>query len=258
MLSKKITSTDAFMDMPLSSQALYLHLLMGADDEGFVNNPKKIVRMVGCQEDDYKILMAKRFILGFDNGVVVIKHWLIHNTIRMDRFSPTVYIEEKAKLSIKENKSYTENTNWQPNGNHLATQVKLSKVKLDTAEAKASDSKNKSMYEEPSITLDGDGEEIPVPPTPKKYNNSARYYRLANYYMELTGKTGKHIRHYPALKEIIAICKKQYPDDTEEKTEEEVRLRIKLANKHYKSINCEGWGLGKVAENWDLITTKWK
>ena len=135
MISLQIVDTDAFLDMPLSTQALYFHLLLRADDEGFINNPKKILRLIGCQDDDMKILLGKRFILSFENGIVVIKHWLIHNTIRMDRFNKTVYTEEKKLLFTKENKAYTLDKNklatkWQPLGNHLATQVKLSKVKL--------------------------------------------------------------------------------------------------------------------------------
>lgn len=122
----QIIDTDAFLDMPLSSQLLYFHLVMRADDEGFISNPKRIQRLIGCHDDDLKILIAKRFILTFESGVVVIKHWLIHNTIRMDRFNETVYIDERNSLKIKDNKSYTEN------GNQMATigKHKLSKVKL--------------------------------------------------------------------------------------------------------------------------------
>jgi hypothetical protein len=127
MFSTKIIDSDAFMDMPASAQSLYFHLCMRADDEGFVGNPKKIMRMIGVNEDDFKVLLAKRFILSFESGIVVIKHWLIHNTIRMDRFNPTSYQEEKKLIITKENKAYTE---WQPVGNQLATQVKLSKVNL--------------------------------------------------------------------------------------------------------------------------------
>ena len=135
MLSLKIIDTDAFLEMPASSQLLYFHLTMRADDEGFVDSPKRIMRLIGVGDDDLKILIAKRFILTFESGIVVIKHWLIHNTIRMDRFNKTVYTEEKKLLFTKENKAYTLDKNklattWQPNGNHLATQVKLSKVKL--------------------------------------------------------------------------------------------------------------------------------
>ena len=108
MFAKTIIDSDAFMDMPLSTQALYFHLSMRADDEGFINNPKKIQRMIGASDDDLKVLILKRFILPFDSGVVVIKHWRIHNYIRNDRFKPTVYTEEKALLESKENGSYTE------------------------------------------------------------------------------------------------------------------------------------------------------
>lgn len=131
MFSLQIVDSDAFLDMPQSTQLLYFHLSMRADDEGFVGNPKKIMRMIGTSEDDMKVLLAKRFLLSFQSGVVVIKHWLIHNTIRMDRFNPTTYEKEKKLLTTKENKAYTEvATNRQPDGNLLVTQVKLSKVNL--------------------------------------------------------------------------------------------------------------------------------
>ena len=108
MFAKTIIDSDAFIDMPLSTQALYFHLSMRADDEGFINNPKKIMRMIGASEDDFKVLCAKNFIIPFDSGVVVIKHWKIHNYIQKDRYKPTVYLEEKAMLGIKENGAYTE------------------------------------------------------------------------------------------------------------------------------------------------------
>ncbi len=127
MIAKQIIDSDAFLDMPTSSQLLYFHLIMRADDEGFVGNPKKIMREIGVGQDDFKILISKRFLLTFESGVIVIKHWLMHNAIRMDRFNPTSYQDEKKLLNVKENKAYTE---WQPNGNQSATQVKLSEVKL--------------------------------------------------------------------------------------------------------------------------------
>lgn len=131
MFSLQIVDTDAFLDMPISSQVLYFHLVMRADDEGFVSNPKKIMRLVGTGDDDMKILIGKRFLLSFESGVVVIKHWLIHNTIRMDRFNKTSYQKEKNTLLVSENKAYTElATIRQPKDNQLVTQVKLSKVKL--------------------------------------------------------------------------------------------------------------------------------
>ena len=107
MFAKTIIDSDAFLDMPLSAQALYFHLSMRADDEGFINNPKKIQRMIGALDDDLKLLIAKRFIIPFDSGVVVIKHWRIHNYIRADRLIETNYQDEKAQLSVKENGAYT-------------------------------------------------------------------------------------------------------------------------------------------------------
>lgn len=131
MFAKTIIDSDAFLDMPLSTQALYFHLSMRADDEGFINNPKKIQRMVGSSEDDLKLLTAKRFILAFDSGVIVIKHWKLHNYIRSDRFKPTMYLEEKSQLITKENKAYSVGmTVGIPEADHLDTQVRLGKVRL--------------------------------------------------------------------------------------------------------------------------------
>lgn len=107
MFAQKIIDSDAFLDMPLSSQALYFHLSMRADDEGFINNPKKIQRMIGASDDDMKVLLAKNFIIAFESGVIVIKHWKIHNYIRADRLVKTAYIDERALLEIKENGAYT-------------------------------------------------------------------------------------------------------------------------------------------------------
>lgn len=107
MFSKSIIDSDAFLDMPLSSQALYFHLSMRADDEGFVNNPKKIQRVIGASDDDLKLLAVKSFIIPFESGVVVIKHWKIHNYIRADRLKPTNYEDERSQLTVKKNGSYT-------------------------------------------------------------------------------------------------------------------------------------------------------
>lgn len=109
MFAKTIIDSDAFLEMPQSSQALYFHLSMRADDEGFINNPKSIMRIVGAKDDDIKVLISKKFIIPFDSGVVVIKHWKIHNYIRGDRIKSTKYQEELAQLSFDENDSYTKN-----------------------------------------------------------------------------------------------------------------------------------------------------
>ena len=107
MFAKTIIDSDAFLDMPLSAQSLYFHLNMRADDDGFVNNPKKIQRMIGASDDDLKLLIAKKFILVFDSGIIVIKHWRINNYLQNDRIKETVYLEEKAQLQINKNRSYS-------------------------------------------------------------------------------------------------------------------------------------------------------
>lgn len=107
MFAKTIIDSDAFLDMPLSTQALYFHLSMRADDEGFINNPKKIQRMIGASDDDLKLLIAKSFIINFESGIIVIKHWKIHNYIRGDRLQKTQYQEERQLLEVKDNGAYT-------------------------------------------------------------------------------------------------------------------------------------------------------
>ena len=108
MFAKTIVTSDAFLDMPASTRCLYFLLGMVADDDGFVNNPKSIMRQAGATTDDMNLLIAKRFILTFQSGVVVIKHWCIHNTIQKDRYKETKYLEEKATLALDGNKAYTE------------------------------------------------------------------------------------------------------------------------------------------------------
>jgi hypothetical protein len=107
MFSLDIVDTDAFLDMPHSSQLLYFHLSMRADDDGFVSNPKRIMRAINSQDDDMKVLLTKRFIIPFDSGICVIKHWRINNYIQKDRYTETTYRDEKKLLNIKDNKSYT-------------------------------------------------------------------------------------------------------------------------------------------------------
>lgn len=107
MFAKTIVESDAFLDMPMSAQSLYIHLGMNADDWGFVNNPRSIRRMCGASEDDLRILIAKKFILTFDSGAAVIKSWWVNNYVRSDRRHATRYQDELATLYLDENKSYT-------------------------------------------------------------------------------------------------------------------------------------------------------
>lgn len=106
MFSLKIVDSDLFLEMPLSSQCLYFHLSMRADDDGFVNNPKKIIKIIGANEDDLKILIAKGFVIVFEKGIIVITHWKINNFIRKDRYKPTLYENEVQSLSQTKNGMY--------------------------------------------------------------------------------------------------------------------------------------------------------
>ena len=150
MFSKTIIDSDVFLDMPLSTQALYFHLAMRADDEGFVNNPKKVQRMIGASEDDLKILIMKRYILTFESGIIVIKHWKIHNYIQNDRFKPTTYVEEKATLTLDEKKSYTECIH---NVSKMEAQVsiELGKVSIDKNNITCEPVARKSKFEKPTL-----------------------------------------------------------------------------------------------------------
>ena len=139
MFAKTIIDSDAFLDMPLSTQALYFHLSMRADDDGFINNPKKIQRMVGAADDDLKVLEAKNFVIPFESGIVVIKHWKIHNYIQSDRYKPTVYAEEKAMLEVKPNSAYRLDTSCIHDVSNMETQVRLGKDSIgkDNIESKS-------------------------------------------------------------------------------------------------------------------------
>lgn len=135
MFSQQITESDSFLDMPLSAQALYFHLGMSADDDGFVNSPRRVQRVIGANEDDLKLLIAKNFVIAFDTGVVVIKHWKINNAIRNDRYTPTVYADEMAMLYEKTNRAYTltDNIIGIPSDNQRYTNGsrRLGKVSID-------------------------------------------------------------------------------------------------------------------------------
>jgi uncharacterized phage protein (TIGR02220 family) len=134
MLSKQITETDAFLDLPLSTQALYLHLIMNADDDGFLGNARTVLRMVGGSNDDFKLLAAKQFIIVFEDGITVIKDWRIHNYIQKDRYRSTIYSEHKKELSVDGNQSYQRlspmDTECIQDVSSLDTQVRLGKDRL--------------------------------------------------------------------------------------------------------------------------------
>ncbi len=131
MFAKTIIDSDAFIDMPMSARLLYYDLGMRADDDGFINSPKKIMNFIGATRDDMNILILRKFIIPFESGVVVVKHWRIHNYIRKDTYNETAYKQEKAMLELDENKSYRLNSSQNIElVDGPSTQISLGKVSL--------------------------------------------------------------------------------------------------------------------------------
>lgn len=134
MFAKTIVLSDDFLDMPLSARCLYFTLGMLADDDGFVNSPKSIMRQCGASQDDMRILISKRFIIIFESGVIVIKHWRINNYLRSDRYNETKYLEEREQLSLNENGSYhleSQDSGIPSSGIPSIGKVSIGKVSID-------------------------------------------------------------------------------------------------------------------------------
>ena len=128
MFSKAVVHSGAFLELPASAQLLYFHLGMQADDDGFISNPKPIVRMVRGTSKSFRCLVEQGFLIEFPNGVCVLRHWLLNNQIRSDRYKPTVYQEEKEALHLEENKTYALGGQ---NGNQRETQYRLDKTRQE-------------------------------------------------------------------------------------------------------------------------------
>ena len=173
MFAKTIVDSDAFLEMPMSARLLYYDLGMRADDDGFVNSPKKIMKMIGASNDDMNILILRKFIIPFDSGIVVIKHWKIHNYIRNDRYKPTPYIKEKAMLEMKTNDGYT-----------LKNNVGIPDVyQMDTQDSLDKDSLDKDSLDKDSLT--------PSLSEPKKINEKdfdEEFEKIWQYYPNKKGK----------------------------------------------------------------------
>ena len=128
MFSQKVTETDKFLDMGLTAQSLYFHLGMNADDDGFVGNPKSIKRMIGASEDDLKALVEKDYLIVFDDGVVVIKDWLVSNYVKKDRYTPTIYIEDMKLIGLDKNKRYQFVSDLEPERNQVGTEMEPKRI----------------------------------------------------------------------------------------------------------------------------------
>ena len=154
MFSLGVLETDAFLDMPLSAQALYFHLNLRADDDGFIGNPKRITQNIGANLDDLKLLVAKRFVIAFEDGVIVIKHWRMHNAIKRDRYTETNFTDDLRLLDIKDNGAYTlksgeqlENK-WSANGAQMSQTYSADKNKDRLVEDKVKVREGEDIQEE--------------------------------------------------------------------------------------------------------------
>lgn len=210
MISSKVVDTDNFLDMPATSQSLYFHLLMHADDDGFLGNPKTITRSIGAHQDDLKLLIEKGYLFVFEDGAIAIKDWFIHNYIPKDRYHETVYKEDKKKLEVTETQQYrlvtrktivqdTESkqdvssldTTCIRDDNKVYTEVKLSKDKLskDNNIDKLSSSEPNS---DPELEEKQKSQKIP-------------YEKIIDY---LNRKTNSHYR--PTSKATRRLIKARY------------------------------------------------
>ena len=213
MFAKTIIDSDAFLDMPLSAQALYFHLSMRADDDGFVNNPRKIQRLVGAADDDLKLLIAKCFLITFESGIVVIKHWKIHNYIQSDRYKPTVYTEEKELLGMKENKAYTiANPGVYPSCiqdvSKTDTQVRLGKdSKGKDSQVKESKGESKHAHGEYAHVLlkDSEVEKLNADYGEELTEQAIKYL---DEYIEMKG--AKYKSHYLAIRKWVIDAVKEH------------------------------------------------
>lgn len=231
MFSLQVVDTDKFTDMPTSAQALYFHLGMHGDDDGFVSSPKKIQRAAGCNDDDMRLLAAKGFVIPFDSGVVVITDWRINNTLKNDRYSETIYQNEKAMLHSDKSGKYFLGSNVVPgciqNGSNLVPQHNITK---------------------PNVTKQNivEGKEADKPPAPAK---QARKSFGEFGWVKLTGD--EYNRLLNDLGEAEAKRCIAYVDESAQTTRNKNKWRD--WNLVVRKCHKQGWGLNqqKKAESYE-------
>ena len=246
MFAKTIIDSDAFLDMPISARLLYYDLSMRADDDGFVNSPKKIMRIIGATQDDLNILVLRKFIIPFDNGIVVIKHWRIHNYIRKDTYSETKYLEQKELLELDENKSYKlKNNECNIPVDEPSTQVRIGKYRLDkdsidyniaTSEEKSSSVEtakaSKHKYGEYKNVLLKDEE---LQKLQQDYSNWEQLITYLDEYIEMKGYKAKS--HYLAIKKWVVDAVKK----TNNCKVNNVKISNMSVNRSYSSTELESF-----------------
>lgn len=211
MTSLEVIDTDAFLDMPVSSQLLYFHLNARADDDGFVASPQKIIRSLGGSADDLKILIAKKFVISFEDGVCVIKHWRVNNFIRKDIYKETNYLDLKKTLFIRGNGAYTHSEDDRaipiPEGHYKLEDVTATLTGRQLRIGKGSEGKNNLLAASPQeYTLEEEN------PKPKKIGKAK----------------------YPHSKEVFALFKDTYDSEWEQNT-----TQLRSSESIYKKATIE-------------------
>ena len=250
MFAKTIIDSDAFLDMPITARLLYYDLSMRADDDGFVNSPKKIMKMIGASQDDLKILCAKKFIIPFDNGVVVIKHWKIHNYIRKDTYKETPYKEEKAFLELDENNAYrlTDDVR-QLSVDEPSTQDRLGKDRLgkdrlgkecisDADASTRTPKHNHGEYNHVKLT----DKEYQTLVTEYGVQNTTEYIKFLDEYIEMKGYKAKS--HYLCIKKwvIDAVKERERKKAPQNKVAQELDEFYKMAEDWAKERTNDSFG----------------
>ena len=235
MFAKTIVDSDMFIDMPMSARLLYYDLAMRADDDGFVNSPKKIMRFVGASMDDMNVLIAKQFIIPFESGVVVIKHWKIHNYIRKDTYKETPYKLEKSLLGMDENNSYTlENECPSTARGRLvdepSTQDRLGKDRLELGKDRVRD-RDRDRQEEESACAP---ENIPLEIAENKNNkNNENDFNNSDNKKPTRHKYGTY-KNVLLTDEDMEKLKTEFPDDWQNRIER-LSEYIASSGKTYKN-----------------------
>ena len=214
MFSLDVVDTDTFLDLPASSQSLYFHLGMRADDDGFVSSPKRITAMVNASGDDLKLLMAKGFVIPFDSGVCVIRDWKVNNYIQSDRYTPTLYMEEKKHLSCKKSGQYDySDIPCIQSVSELDTQVRIGKDrKAKSKSVKAAAPPRAARFTPPSV------EEVRVYCAERK--NSVDAERFVDFYASKGWLVGKS-----KMKDWRAAVRSWERSDSQQKMTNKDRIR---------------------------------
>ncbi|MER0122885.1 DnaD domain-containing protein [Streptococcus sp. ZJ93] len=251
MFNKTITNSDKFLELPLSTQALYFHLNMNADDDGFIDNAKTIKRMIGANDLDLKMLVEQNFLILFDTGIIVVKDWRIHNTIRNDRYNKTVYVEEFKQLQIAETKEYQGfegagnllATKWHPSGTHLATQKRIEEDRRDKNRIEEDRRENSlviisEIYQSKIGVIDGD-----------QFNQLADFVRLDGMVVEviiraITEAADNNKRNFKYILVILRNWKQNGITtiaQVEERERERLNARVSRQNTQPRQTNIPDW-----------------